>query len=100
VLPIERGWWGYLLQPHTDRVASLGCLTVRCGVNPRPCMFSREIRRTCMSKRREQVSVPIPSELRQVLETTAQREDRTLAGQIRHILAEAVRRNSQSQEAA
>ena len=53
-----------------------------------------------MSKRREQVSVPIPSELRQVLETTAQREDRTLAGQIRHILAEAVRRNCQTQEAA
>jgi hypothetical protein len=48
-----------------------------------------------MSKRANQLSVPIDSELRQFLERMAAREDRTLAAQVRHLLAEAARQAEQ-----
>jgi hypothetical protein len=44
-----------------------------------------------MSKRREQLSVPLDPELREFVERTAEREDRSVAGQIRHLVAEAAR---------
>ncbi len=44
-----------------------------------------------MGKKREQVSVPLDPALRQFVERAAEREDRTLAGQIRHLVAEAAR---------
>jgi hypothetical protein len=50
-----------------------------------------------MSRKREQISVPLPAELREFVERAAQREDRSVAGQIRHIVAEAAR-SSQAQE--
>ena len=53
-----------------------------------------------MSKRREQVSVPLDPELRAFVERAAEREDRTLAGQIRHLVAEAARRAETQERAA
>jgi hypothetical protein len=49
--------------------------------------------------KREQVSVPLSPELREFVERSAEREDRTVAGQIRHLVAEAARK-SQGQERA
>ena len=51
-------------------------------------------------RKREQISVPLPSELRERLEAIAHREDRTLAAQVRHLLVEATRNLSASKEAA
>jgi hypothetical protein len=45
-----------------------------------------------MSARREQISVTLDPDLRIFAEQVAAREDRTLAGQIRHWVAEAARR--------
>jgi hypothetical protein len=53
-----------------------------------------------MSKRREQVSVPLSPALRAFVERTAEREDRTVAATIRHFVAEAARRLEQDQSAA
>jgi hypothetical protein len=44
-----------------------------------------------MSKRENQISVPIEPALRAFIEREAERQDRTLAGQIRHLIAEAAR---------
>jgi len=56
-----------------------------------------------MSKRREQVSVPLDPELRAFVEREAAREDRSIAGQIRHLVAQAARQsgacNTQEQAA-
>ena len=46
-----------------------------------------------MSARREQISVTLEPDLRIFAEQVAAREDRTLAGQIRHWIAEAARRS-------
>jgi hypothetical protein len=46
-----------------------------------------------MSKREHQISVPISSELRAFVEREAARADRTVAGQVRHLIAEAARRS-------
>lgn len=43
--------------------------------------------------KREQISVPLDPELREYVERTAAREDRSVAGQIRHFVAEAARRS-------
>jgi hypothetical protein len=53
-----------------------------------------------MSKRENQVSVPLPAELREFLERQAAREDRSLAGQIRHLIAQAARNSELREEAA
>jgi hypothetical protein len=44
-----------------------------------------------MTKRDNQVSVPLDPELRAFVERAAEREDRSVAGQIRHLVAEAAR---------
>jgi hypothetical protein len=44
-----------------------------------------------MKKRDYQVSVPLDQALREFVERAAEREDRSLAGQIRHLVAEAAR---------
>jgi CopG-like RHH_1 or ribbon-helix-helix domain, RHH_5 len=44
-----------------------------------------------MAKRDHQVSVPLPADLREFVERAAEQEDRTIAGQIRHLVAEAAR---------
>jgi hypothetical protein len=41
--------------------------------------------------KRAQVSVPLDPELREFIERAAEREDRWIAGQIRHFVAEAAR---------
>jgi hypothetical protein len=41
---------------------------------------------------RDQISVPLPAELREFVKRGAEREDRSVAGQIRHLIAEAHRR--------
>jgi hypothetical protein len=38
--------------------------------------------------KREQISVPLDPELREYVERTAAKEDRSAAGQIRHLIAE------------
>jgi len=45
-----------------------------------------------MSKRENQVTVPLPQPLREFVERTAEQEDRTIAAQVRHWIAEAHRR--------
>ena len=50
-----------------------------------------------MSKRREQVSVPLDAEQRdEFVEEQAARQDRSLAGQIRHWVAAAMRQESEA----
>ena len=44
-----------------------------------------------MAKRDHQVSVPLPADLREFVERAAEQEDRTIAGQIRHLVARAAR---------
>jgi hypothetical protein len=44
-----------------------------------------------MAKREHQVSVPLDPELREFVAREAAREDRSVAGQIRHLVAEAAR---------
>jgi hypothetical protein len=46
-----------------------------------------------MSKR-EQVTVPLPTDLRDYVERVAVREDRTVASTIRHFIAERARRET------
>ena len=48
----------------------------------------------------KQVSVPLTRELREFVERAAEREDRSVAGQIRHFVAEAARREAPRPEAA
>jgi hypothetical protein len=62
-------------------------------------MFAQGFRRQNMRKR-EQVSVPLPAELREFVERAAVREDRTLAGQIRHLIAEAARNEPRQEQVA
>jgi hypothetical protein len=52
-----------------------------------------------MAKRENQVSVPLPAELREFVKRAAAREDRTAAAWIRHLVAEAAR-STQAQERA
>jgi uncharacterized protein (UPF0335 family) len=61
-------------------------------------MTAREfVQETRMSKRREQISIPIDQGLREFIERIAREEDRTVAGQVRHFIAEAAR-NSATRE--
>jgi hypothetical protein len=53
-----------------------------------------------MARKREQISIPVDRELREVLEREAAREHRTLSGQVRHLLCEAVQRTEQEGQAA
>jgi hypothetical protein len=46
-----------------------------------------------MARRREQICIPLEPALREFVECAAAREDRSIAGQIRHYVAEAARRN-------
>jgi hypothetical protein len=48
-----------------------------------------------MSKRENQISVPIERPLREFVEREAARQDRSVAGQIRHLIAEAARQASE-----
>lgn len=50
--------------------------------------------------KRAQISVPLGPNLREFIEREAERADRTLAGQIRHLIAEAARQQSRAQERA
>jgi hypothetical protein len=47
-------------------------------------------------KLQEQITVPMPGELRAFVERIAAREDRTVAGVIRHMVAEAARREAEA----
>ena len=53
-----------------------------------------------MSKRREQLSVPVNPELRTLVEQAAAREDRTVANWVRRIIADAARKAADEQVAA
>jgi hypothetical protein len=50
--------------------------------------------------KREQVSVPLPPQLREYVEERAAREDRSIAGVIRHLIAEAARNSEMRERAA
>jgi hypothetical protein len=52
-----------------------------------------------MSKR-DQVSVPLPAELKAFVAQAAARDDRTVAGQIRHILADWAARQASTETRA
>lgn len=45
------------------------------------------------------ITVPMPAELRAFVERAAQREDRSMAAQVRHMLAEAARREPEGRAA-
>jgi hypothetical protein len=47
--------------------------------------------------KREQITVPLPAELREYVERVAAREDRTVASAVRHFIAEAARREARSE---
>jgi hypothetical protein len=66
---------------------------------PRQCVaaHAKVMQRRAMTRKREQISVPVDSELRDFLERVAAREDRTLAGQVRHLLLVAARAERQRQ---
>jgi hypothetical protein len=49
--------------------------------------------------KREQVTVPLDRELREFVERVAEREDRSVAGVIRHLVAQAARRQGEEQAA-
>ena len=53
-----------------------------------------------MPKRDHQVSVPLPADLREFVERAAEQEDRTIAGQIRHLVAQAGRDRDDDQAAS
>jgi hypothetical protein len=63
-------------------------MTVRCPKNHRAPVARDEIRGVFMSK---QVSVPLDGALLGFVERAAERESRTVAGQIRHYVVEAMR---------
>jgi hypothetical protein len=48
-----------------------------------------------MSKRENQLTVPLDRELREFIERQAVEQDRTLAGAVRHLLAEAARQEQE-----
>jgi len=50
--------------------------------------------------KREQITVPLPASLREFVERQAQQSDRSMAGQIRHVLTEAARQAEQQEQAA
>ena len=49
-----------------------------------------------MSKREQQITVPLDPDLRAYVERMAAREDRTVAGQVRHLIAQARRAEAQT----
>ena len=48
----------------------------------------------------KRVTVPLPEPLVRFVEQSAEREDRSLAGQIRHLVAEAARKAQTQEQAA
>lgn len=52
-----------------------------------------------MQQEREQISVPLPPEVRRAVEHVARREDRTVAAQVRHWISEGLAA-ARAQEAA
>jgi hypothetical protein len=48
--------------------------------------------------RRNQISVPLQPELRELVALVAAREDRTVAAYVRHLIAEAVRKAAGDRE--
>jgi hypothetical protein len=50
-------------------------------------------------RKREQISVPLERELREFVERTAAKEDRSVAGQIRHWVAQVQRQAAEQQPA-
>jgi hypothetical protein len=50
-------------------------------------------------RKREQISVPVDGELREFLEQEAARVDRSVAGLVRHLVAEAARQRREGEAA-
>jgi hypothetical protein len=53
-----------------------------------------------MASSREQICVPVDRELREFVERTAERETRTIAGQVRHWIELAQRRENATEHIA
>jgi hypothetical protein len=53
-----------------------------------------------MAKRQPQITVPLNAALREFVERQAQQSDRSMAGQIRHVLTLAARQAEQQERAA
>jgi hypothetical protein len=73
---------------------------VRCELFFGPALSFNDLRELKMSKREQQISVPLDPDLRAFVEQLAAREDRTVAGQIRHLIAQSKRAEAQAIEAA
>jgi hypothetical protein len=50
--------------------------------------------------RRHQITVPLDPKLRELVERAAEREDRTVANYVRHLIAQAVRNAGRSEQQA
>jgi hypothetical protein len=61
--------------------------------SPRQIIESRDTKEFSMSKRENQVSVPLDPELRQFVEKMAALEDRSIGGWVRHLVTEAARKS-------
>ena len=53
-----------------------------------------------MSRRESSITVPLPTPLREFVERQARQSDRSMAGVIRHVLAEAARQAEPQEQAA
>jgi hypothetical protein len=63
-------------------------------------IFGPEFSGDHVMAKRDQITVPLPARLREFVERQAQQSDRSMAGVIRHVLAEAARREPEPQEQA
>src|SRR5262249_56592815 len=81
------------------KLPDLFCLSGRCDELQGAALRRHTFRENRMHKRDNQVTVPLPPELRSFVRDMAAREDRSEAGLIRHLVAEAQRRlqNQQGQ---
>jgi hypothetical protein len=52
-----------------------------------------------MKQRQRQISVPLPADLEKFVELQAQQQDRSLAGVVRRLIAEAARQTGGNQQA-
>jgi hypothetical protein len=78
-------------------------LTVRCALSQGGARLRHDLQgetlRTAMASQeqhRDQITIPVPAELRRAIERAAAAEDRTMAGFIRNRLRRALEQNSEA----
>jgi hypothetical protein len=73
---------------------------VRCDDYQYPALSEAQGESRMSKMRENQLTVPLSEPLREYLEQAAAREHRSVAGQVRHIVAEAAARTAQTEERA